>query len=110
MPPFYNLHPKKGETARLGAIRTAIRQQQIVEISYCNAQGEASQRRLRPLVIWDLVDGWMVSGWCELKTDFRTFRSDRIQTLDVTGERFQDDETTGLLAFMRRETCETHRR
>lgn len=108
--PYYNLHPKKGETARLGAIRTAIRQQQIVEISYCNAQGEASRRRVRPLVIWDLVDGWMVSGWCELKTDFRTFRSDRIQTLDVTGERFQDDETTGLLAFMKRETCETHRR
>ena len=48
----------------------------------------------------------MFTGWCELWEDFRTFRFDRIADLDVTGERFDEDDARGLAAFMERERCE----
>ncbi|MEM8752861.1 MAG: WYL domain-containing protein [Pseudomonadota bacterium] len=48
----------------------------------------------------------MFSAWCELRRDFRTFRFDRIATLSVTNEAFEDDEETGLKAFLALERCE----
>ena len=74
---------------------------------YGDAEGRMSERRVRPLVLWKLPDGWMVSGWCELRGDFRTFRLDRIEALKVTQERFEEDERTGARAFLEREGCGT---
>jgi predicted DNA-binding transcriptional regulator YafY len=48
----------------------------------------------------------MVSGWCELRGDFRTFRLDRIAGLEVLDERFAPDEAKDLHAFLAREACE----
>lgn len=101
--PYFSLHRKASSNASL--IREAIRQKQVVEIDYENGEGVASSRRIRPLVVWSLPEGWMVSAWCELRQDFRTFRSDRIADLRVTDERFEDDEKRGLNAFMELENC-----
>ncbi len=104
--PYFSLHHKNGTEPNAGLIREAIRQRQIVQIVYRDGEGNTSERRLRPLVIWNLTDGWMFSAWCELRRDFRTFRSDRIASLALTGERFEEDEETGLQAFMELERCE----
>lgn len=106
--PYFSLQHKHPSSSHAGLIREAIRQRQIVRIDYRDGNGDMSGRRVRPLVIWDLNDGWMFSAWCELRQDFRTFRSDRIATLALTGDRFEDDEKTGLHAFMEREKCESH--
>jgi predicted DNA-binding transcriptional regulator YafY len=105
--PYFSLHRKNGTFGSAGLIREAIRNRQVVQISYRNGEGIASERRVRPLVVWTLTDGWMFSAWCELREDFRTFRSDRIAHLAVTDDRFEDDEKTGLRAFMELETCGT---
>ncbi|MFA3917357.1 helix-turn-helix transcriptional regulator [Ruegeria hyattellae] len=108
--PYFNLQSKTGTTPDVGALRAAIRRRQVLQISYENGTGTRSDRRVHPLVIWNLADGWMFSGWCELRQDFRTFRFDRIAALTVTGENFEDDEATGLRAFMELEECESHDR
>lgn len=107
--PCYSLHRKTAGAAHLALIRGAIRQRRIIMLSYENAAGDASERRLRPLVIWNLTEGWMFSAWCELRGDFRSFRSDRIRALTLTGERFADEEETGLRAFLAQESCEEGR-
>ena len=104
--PYFSLHRKNRGQPNVGVIREAIRQRQVVRIVYEDGEGNKSERRVRPLVIWNLTDGWMFSAWCELRQDFRTFRSDRIANLTTTGERFEDDEKTGLSAFMELERCE----
>lgn len=106
--PYYSLHRKPDMQENASLIRDAIRQCQVVQIDYENADGISSARRIRPLVVWSLPDGWMVSAWCELKQDFRTFRSDRIASLTVTDEVFEDDPERGLSAFMELENCEDH--
>ncbi len=104
--PYFSLHRKDRALLDLGLIREAIRLRQILQIAYRDGEGKTSERRVRPLVIWNLTDGWMFSAWCELRQDFRTFRSDRIAKLTVTGEGFDEDEKTGLRAFMALEQCE----
>lgn len=103
--PFYSLQPRRPPSQHGVPLRQAIRNQRVVQIDYRDSEGNVTRRRLRPLVIWDLPDGWMVSGWCELRRGFRTFRWDRISELSLTSDRFLEDEKTGLIAFMERERC-----
>jgi len=87
---------------RLGTLRAAIDQRRKVRLSYADAQGDASERWVRPLVClhWDAA--WTLSGWCELRQDFRQFRLDRVQTLDVCTERYSDEAGKTLADLMRR--------
>ena len=104
--PFFSLHYRQSDQVNADVVRKAIRQRQVIEIAYKNNEGAKSQRRLQPLVIWDLADGWMFSAWCQLRQDFRTFRSDRIVHLTVTADLFEEEESKGLQAFLALEPCE----
>ena len=103
--PFYSLQPRRAPSVYGDLVRRAIREQRVVAIAYIDASGASTRRRVRPLVVWDLPDGWMVSGWCELREAFRTFRYDRIAALEATGDGFREDARTGLIAFMAHERC-----
>ena len=104
--PYFSLQGRGSATPNLALLRQAIRQRQIAQFDYRHGDGNRTERRVRPLVIWNLTDGWMFSAWCELRQDFRTFRFDRLANLTITGERFDEDEATGLRAFMELEQCE----
>ena len=103
--PYFSLQGRRGATPNLTLLRQAIRQRQIAQFDYKDGEGKQTGRRVRPLVIWNLTDGWMFSAWCEFRQDFRTFRLDRMANLILTGERFEEDEATGLRAFMALEQC-----
>ncbi|MDC0948237.1 YafY family protein [Gammaproteobacteria bacterium] len=104
--PFYSLHHRGHAASDADSVRRAIRERWVARISYRDGDGQMTERHIQPLVIWDLPDGWMVSAWCELREDFRTFRSDRIASLALIERRFADTETTGLKTFLARERCE----
>jgi len=103
--PYFSLHSRHDEAPDVALVRAAIRDRQVVQISYKDGGGIPSERRVRPLVIWNMNDGWMFSAWCELRQDFRTFRFDRIGTLTVLDEVFEDDPETGIRGFMALEPC-----
>ena len=105
--PYFSLQGRNGGTRNLVLLRQAIRQRQVARFDYQDGDGNQTERCVRPLVIWNLTDGWMCSAWCELRQDFRTFRLDRMANLAMTGESFDEDEATGLRAFMELERCET---
>lgn len=75
-------------------------------MSYADGSGAVSCRRIRPLAIWNLADGWMFSGWCELREGFRTFRFDRVGDLAVTDVIFDEDEAKALAALLTADQCE----
>ena len=104
--PYFSLQDRNRATPNLALLRRAIRERQVTQFDYQDSTGNQTERRVRPLVIWSLADGWMFSAWCELRRDFRTFRFDRMANLAMTGERFDEDEATGLRAFMESERCE----
>lgn len=73
----------------LGRLRQAVNQHHKVRFSYQNEQGQASRRRVRPLGLYFFGQSWVLAGYCELRTDFRNFRTDRMRKLELTDEEFE---------------------
>jgi predicted DNA-binding transcriptional regulator YafY len=87
---------------RLRALRTAAEAHRVVRFDYVDQQGAGTRRRVRPLVCvyWGAV--WTLAAWCETRGDFRSFRLDRMQALDVLDERFRDEPGRSLPDLLRR--------
>jgi predicted DNA-binding transcriptional regulator YafY len=71
------------EVADLSVIRAAIREERKLGIAYTDEQGRATERIIWPIAVAYYVEATLVSAWCELRNDFRHFRSDRIRALTV---------------------------
>ncbi|WP_116132429.1 YafY family protein [Tropicimonas sp. IMCC34043] len=87
--------------ARIDALEAAVERRAVIEIGYSDAEGAATTRRLRPLGLWFWGKVWTLVAWCELRSDFRMFRLDRIEALQDTGERFRDERAKSLGEFFR---------
>ncbi|WP_413717166.1 helix-turn-helix transcriptional regulator [Silicimonas sp. MF1-12-2] len=75
----------------MAPLRAAIRSRRKVDITYAAPDEPETRRRVRPLQMeyWGRV--WTLTSWCELRNDFRVFRVDRIRTLDVSFETFEEE-------------------
>ena len=98
--PFLSFHQVTNAPMDITELRRAIRDRYVVALTYRDSEARVSRRRLWPLLICSLNDGWTISGWCELRQDFRTFRLDRIEFLETTDTKFKQDETNDLHAFL----------
>ncbi|HEY9126496.1 MAG TPA: YafY family protein [Acidobacteriaceae bacterium] len=77
------------ETRRnLESIRRAIESARIIRADYADANGAATERRLRPVALHFWGQVWTVVAWCELREDFRSFRIDRFRGIHLLEERF----------------------
>ncbi|MEI6418595.1 MAG: YafY family protein [Sphingomonadales bacterium] len=87
-------------TPMLKTVRRAIRDAEILCLDYDDGPGKQSRRRVRPLGVWAFTDGWLFVGWCELRSDFRAFRLDRISTIEETGQHFTDEPGQNLQTYL----------
>jgi predicted DNA-binding transcriptional regulator YafY len=44
---------------------------------------------------------WTLAAWCELRTDFRNFRADRIAEIADCGDAFRDEPGRTLRDFLK---------
>lgn len=74
----------------MAPLRAAIRSRRKVEITYRSLNDQDTKRTIRPLQMeyWGRV--WTLTAWCEERTAFRVFRVDRIATLDVSFDSFEE--------------------
>ena len=91
---------QKFYTAHSQPIREAIRARQRVNIIYTRADTQESQRVIEPLglIFWGKV--WTLVAWCQLRIDYRTFRLDRIKSLNVLADIFETHDTKSLKHFL----------
>ncbi|PYE88658.1 helix-turn-helix transcriptional regulator [Phyllobacterium leguminum] len=73
----------------------------VLTIQYRDLEGRESGRDIRPLGLWFWGKVWTVIGWCELRTAFRTFRTDRISLASDSGRRFRPERGKTLADFYR---------
>ena len=59
-------------------LRLAIRTQRKLQIDYADAAGDVSQRVVWPFALVYFEQARVLMCWCELRQDFRNFRTDRI--------------------------------
>ncbi|MBO9628930.1 MAG: YafY family transcriptional regulator [Shinella sp.] len=72
----------------IALLRTAIRMERKLAITYRSGSGEASARIIWPFALSFFDHARVVIGWCELRESLRHFRTDRIETADVLDIRY----------------------
>uniref|UniRef100_C5CUP5 Helix-turn-helix type 11 domain protein n=1 Tax=Variovorax paradoxus (strain S110) TaxID=543728 RepID=C5CUP5_VARPS len=86
---------------RLQTLREAVQARQKLRLHYRDVSGDASERTVRPLGCFYWGKVWTLSTWCELRNDFRGFRIDRMDAVDVLPERFRDEAGKTLADMLR---------
>lgn len=81
-------------------LRGALRLRREVRFHYTDAEHRQSDRRVRPLALTAYFDGWMLVAWCADRQDFRLFRLDRMEGLQVTKTTFADDAGRDLATYL----------
>jgi predicted DNA-binding transcriptional regulator YafY len=91
-----------GAAAGLETVRQAIFERRKLHIEYLDGASRASDRTINPLALNFWGTTWSVSAWCESREDFRVFRLDRIRSLQIGDEKFDEVPGRTLEDFMRR--------
>jgi predicted DNA-binding transcriptional regulator YafY len=85
----------------IDTLDVAIRERRRLHVAYEALDGETSERDLRPLGLYHWGKVWTLAAWCELRTDFRNFRADRITEIAECGDNFRDEPGKTLRDFLR---------
>ena len=71
----------------LQAILKAIGNSSVVEINYVSLErNESTRRHVEPVGIYYLGSHWYLIAFCQLRKDYRNFRTDKIAQLTITSE------------------------
>jgi predicted DNA-binding transcriptional regulator YafY len=85
VPPTACIAPDAVDAAE---IREAIRTGRKVTLAYRDERGRETARTIWPLALGYFQTVRIVLGWCELREDFRHFRTDRIRAMEVLDQRY----------------------
>jgi predicted DNA-binding transcriptional regulator YafY len=77
-----------GVPVDLAAVRAAIRDEHKLVLHYVDRDDEESQRVIWPIAIGFFKRAQVIAAWCEMRRDYRHFRTDRIVRLRPTGKRY----------------------
>lgn len=84
------------------ALRAATWEEATISFQYEDAKGAQSQRQVDPLSIVYMQNAHVLMAWCHLRSDFRAFRLDRMQSLTLTGASFRPRRVPLLRDYMQR--------
>lgn len=87
----------------LAAIRKAIRAERRAAIGYGDAEGRTSERIVWPLALSFFDQVRILVAWCELRQDFRHFRTDRLMRFEALGGRYPQRRQALLKAWRDKE-------
>ena len=77
-------------------LRAAVREEHKLNITYVDASGIHSQRVVWPFALAYFDQARVLMCWCELRADFRNFRSDRISNVEQLEELYPKRRSTLL--------------
>lgn len=93
--PFMAVSRQSEERTRadqhLGPLRLAIRDRAVLHIHYIDLAGRESERQCRPLGLTAFDTVWLLTIWCEKRSDFRNLRVDRLLSVTRTGATFRHE-------------------
>ena len=84
-------------------IRQAIENHRKIRLIYADAMGDQTERTVLPLAVLFWANSWTFASWCLMREDFRSFRLDRIEELQVLDEIFVPQPGQTLSDLIERE-------
>lgn len=74
----------------VAVVREAIRAQKKLDLDYADEAGNVTRRTVWPFQIAYADHIRMMCAWCELRDDFRHFRTDRVRGVTMLDKRFPE--------------------
>jgi predicted DNA-binding transcriptional regulator YafY len=81
-------HATAADSVDLGVLRKAIRAERKLELTYQDGGGAGTRRTVWPFALGYFDRVRVLVAWCELRQDFRHFRTDRMSDLAATDMRY----------------------
>lgn len=78
----------------LSSLQFAITNFTLAKIAYTNEKKKATTRTIEPFALLSTQENWLLVAWCRLRKEFRYFRLDRIQKLEILPEIFAPHKMT----------------
>lgn len=104
----FGTHKEEGEDLYLRQIKQALTGNRVLSIKYTSLKAsEAISREIESLGLCYYYGKWHLIGWCRLRKDYRDFRLDRIQELEVLTEKFQRIKHLSLNEYIEKLVKET---
>jgi predicted DNA-binding transcriptional regulator YafY len=93
---------RAGMTREVSTIRRALAEHRVLQMAYTRADGAETERVIRPLGLHFWGNKWTVAAWCELREDYRSFRPDRMASVEILDRTFDHEGEISLAEFLRR--------
>ena len=91
----------------ISVLRQAAHDERKIEVVYRDVEGEETERLLWPLGIVYLEQKDLLIAWCELREDFRSFRLDRMISLELSSEFFRPNRVPYLNRYFEKQEQES---
>ncbi|MGI4751533.1 MAG: helix-turn-helix transcriptional regulator, partial [Janthinobacterium lividum] len=78
----------------LSELQFALTNQYVTKIEYTNNASKTSNRLIEPFALVSMQENWLLVAWCRLRNEFRYFRLDRINKLEILTEKFTPHQLT----------------
>ncbi len=86
---YFNNFAKEITSDNLSTIQIAITNLELVKIKYLSiSKNELTKREIEPQALYHSNENWILIAWCNLRNDYREFRLDKIETLEVLNKHF----------------------
>lgn len=79
--------PALAESLSLPILRTALREERKLDLTYRDKGDAMSRRTIWPIALAFFRDVRVLAAWCESRQDYRHFRLDRMQALSPLPDR-----------------------
>ena len=84
-------------------IRRAIREQRKVRLVYVDQREQSSERTIWPIALAFFERARVVVSWCEMRKDYRAFRTDRVSRWTALAKTYPGSRQQLLRAWRERE-------
>ncbi|SFG55441.1 helix-turn-helix transcriptional regulator [Pedobacter insulae] len=79
----------------LSALQLALTSYKLVKLTYNSLDtNETTQRIIEPFALYNTQENWLLIAICRLRKEHRTFRLDRIESLEILDETFVPHKMT----------------
>ncbi|HBV6391631.1 TPA: YafY family transcriptional regulator [Klebsiella aerogenes] len=92
----YLIGPAESNEVFFKDIRSAIKKQRKIKIKYCDKKGAYSFRVIWPIGLAYMQSCWLLVAWCEMRNDFRHFRTDQIAEMAQLDSIYKESRTALL--------------
>ncbi len=87
---YFGINAAKERSSNfLSSLQHALTNHLLVKIAYEDENKIQTFRSVEPFALVSSEENWLLLAWCTLREDYRFFRLDRIQKVEVTGNHFE---------------------